>query len=381
MKLTSFAQRPTQAEHAARDAGSGGAAAGRPSVLTLPEPRRQTHSIRASALVFEDPLSRELLAYLERVAPSDATVLIHGETGTGKELVARHVHALSHRRNAPFVAVNCAALNESLLDSELFGHRKGAFTGADRDREGWFETAHRGTLFLDEIGDLPAAAQVKLLRVLQEREVVPVGARTPTSVDFRLIAATNVDLKHAVEAGHFRADLYYRLSVADVRLRPLRERPGDIPPLVEHFLAMYGGRLGHSVPSVSPPAMQRLLSHPWPGNIRELENVLHHTLLVCPGPTIRAQDVYLPERPQSPEAHGASAGGADLQQVIVELLEQGVPDLYAEVEQTVIRTAYEFHRSNQVRTAQALGISRNVLRERLHRLGMLPYAPSRRPET
>jgi sigma-54-specific transcriptional regulator len=377
MKLTSFAQRPTQAEHAPRDAGSGGAAAGRPSVLTLPEPRRQTHSIRASALVFEDPRSRELLAYLERVAPSDATVLIHGQTGTGKELVARHVHALSSRRGAPFVAINCAALSESLLDAELFGYRKGAFTGADRDRAGWFETAHRGTLFLDEIGDLPAAAQVKLLRVLQEREVVAVGARTPTAVDFRLIAATNVDLKHAVEAGHFRADLYYRLSVAEVRLRPLRERPGDIAPLARYFLRIYAERMGDRQVRFSPQALARLQNHGWPGNIRELENVIHHTLLICRGDEIGPQDIHLPERPQL-VGEAAIAPEERLQQALWELLTRGTADLHATTERLLIETAYRYCGGHQIQTAEALGVSRHVLRERLQRLGIIPYPPSRR---
>jgi len=172
----------------------------------------------------------------------------------------------------------------------LFGHRKGAFTGADQDRAGWFETADAGTLFLDEVGDLSPAGQAKLLRVLQEREVVRVGERKPTAVDFRLLAATNVNLKAAVEAGHFRADLYYRLSVAELVLPPLRQRPGDILPLVEHFLKAYGKRLGYRKITIEPQAIKRLCQHAWPGNIRELENVIHHTLLICPSQNIRAED-------------------------------------------------------------------------------------------
>ncbi|MGZ8219865.1 sigma 54-interacting transcriptional regulator [Methylomagnum sp.] len=193
-----------------------------PPVLTFQEPRALTLSIRASALVFEDPASQQLLDHIERIAPSDATALIIGETGTGKELVARHIHALSQRRAGTFGALNCAALSETLIESELFGHEKGSFTGALTTKAGWFEAAHNGTLFLDEIGDLPLSLQAKLLRVLQEREVVKVGARRATPVDVRVVAATNVNLEEAVEAGRFRADLYYRFNVVTVRLTPLR---------------------------------------------------------------------------------------------------------------------------------------------------------------
>lgn len=346
------------------------------NVLILQTPQ-QAHSIRASALVFSDPASKQLLDYLERVAPSEATVLIQGETGTGKELVAHHVHELSDRRRGPFVAVNCAALSENLLDAELFGYRKGAFTGADSDRPGWFETAQGGTLFLDEIGDLPLGAQVKLLRVLQQREVVRVGARTPIAVDFRLVAATNVDLKAAVEAGHFRADLYYRLSVAEVRLPPLRERPGDIAPLARYFLRIYAERMGDRQVRFSPQALARLQNHGWPGNIRELENVIHHTLLICRGDEIGPQDIHLPERPQL-VGEAAIAPEERLQQALWELLTRGTADLHATTERLLIETVYRYCGGHQIQTAEALGVSRHVLRERLQRLGIIPYPPSRR---
>jgi len=353
---------------------------GQPLVLTLNDPARLNQlSARASALVFEDPKSRDLLAYLHKIAPSEVPVLIGGETGTGKELLARHIHALSARCRGPFVAVNCAAFTESLLDAELFGHRKGAFTGADQDRTGWFETAHTGALFLDEVGDLSPAGQAKLLRVLQEREVVRVGARKPIPVDFRLLAATNVNLKAAVEAGNFRADLYYRLSVAELVLPPLRQRPGDILPLVKHFLKVYGKRLGYQEITLEPRALERLCQHAWPGNIRELENVVHHTLLICPGENIRAEDVYLPDRPKIGGAEPASLLPLEeqLQQLLLTLLEQGQPDLYAYIERILVEAAYRYNAHNQVQTAKALNISRNTLRERLQRLGVIPYPPSR----
>lgn len=197
-------------------------------LLTLPPSPALATSIRATAQVFEDPKSQALLAHLQQVAPSDASVLIIGETGTGKELVARHIHNLSARRNRPFVAVNCGAFSESLVEAELFGHEKGAFTGALSAKAGWFEEANGGTLFLDEIGDLPMAIQVKLLRVLQEREVVRLGSRKSIPIDVRVLAATNVQLEKAINAGHFREDLYYRLDVVNLELSPLRDRPGDI---------------------------------------------------------------------------------------------------------------------------------------------------------
>jgi len=221
-----------------------------PLVLSLEGGNAQPLSVRAKALVFSDPISKKLLEYIERIAPSEAPVLIGGETGTGKELVARHIHLLSGRKG-PFLAVNCGAISDHLVESELFGHEAGSFTGAAGKREGWFEAANGGTLFLDEIGDLPLAMQVKLLRVLQEREVVRIGSRKAIPVDVRLVAATNVDLDHAVSAGHFRSDLLYRINIAHVRLPPLRVRPGDILPLAEYFLKSYSQRMGTTKPNFS----------------------------------------------------------------------------------------------------------------------------------
>ncbi|WP_377704627.1 sigma-54 interaction domain-containing protein [Pseudoduganella sp. UC29_71] len=249
--------------------------------------------VRATAFVFADPRSRELHQLIERIAPSEATVLITGETGTGKELIARHVHANSSRRDASFVAVNCGAFLETLIESELFGYERGAFTGAHQAKAGWFETARGGTLFLDEIGDLPLPMQVKLLRVLQEREVVRLGARKAIPIDVRLIAATNVDLAEAVRAGRFREDLYYRLQVISLPLRPLRERPGDIMPLTRHFLQIYARRLHLTDVSITPDAERALLDYPWPGNIRELENVIHRALLVSHDGAVTAYDLSL----------------------------------------------------------------------------------------
>ncbi len=263
------------------------------SVITHPHARELTKSVRATVLVFNDPRSRELLERIERLAPSEANALVIGETGTGKELVARHIHALSGRNGGPFVAVNCGAFAESLVESELFGHEKGAFTGALQSKAGWFEAANGGTLFLDEIGDLPPSIQVKLLRVLQEREVVRLGSRRPIPIDVRLVAATNVDLADAVVAGHFREDLFYRLHVATIQLPPLRERRGDILPLAEYFIVEHCRRLGYTSASLSPEAERKLLGHSWAGNIRELENAIHHALLVCRNRLIQPADLHL----------------------------------------------------------------------------------------
>jgi sigma-54-specific transcriptional regulator len=328
-------------------------------------------SIRATALVFEDPKSNALLRRIQLVAPSEANILIIGETGTGKELIARHVHELSHRANGPFIAVNCGALTDSLVESELFGHEKGAFTGAVSAKEGWFEAANGGTLFLDEIGDLPLATQVKLLRVLQEREVVPVGSRRPVSIDVRLVAATNVHLEEAVAASRFREDLYFRLSVAVLELYPLRNRPGDILPLARHFLSVYGSRLGSPQVRLSPATESVLQAHPWPGNIRELENVIHHAVLVCQDNLIQPSHLHLSRMESRTAPAKAVTREAALEEALIALFEEDAPDLYAQLEHTIMRTAYKYCQNNQLQTARLLGISRNIVRARLIQYGEL----------
>lgn len=345
-------------------------------LLRLPNTEEHPLSIRAKALVFEDPVSQRLLAQVEQVAPSDATVLITGETGTGKEIIARHLHDQSARRLRPFVAVNCGAFAESLVESELYGHERGAFTGAIAAKAGWFEAAHGGTLFLDEIGDLPASMQVKLLRILQEHEVVRLGARQAIAVDVRLIAATNVNLEEAVAAGRFREDLYYRLNVASLTLAPLRERPGDIVPLARHFVDVYAHKLGAQA-TLAPSAVARLLEHPWPGNIRELENAIHHALLVRRERQIVAGDLRLTTlRPRAAQSPAGAAGPSALERAFVELFEEDLPNLHERVEELLYRTAYRHCDRNQIQTAKLLGVSRNVVRARLAQFGDLP-APAR----
>jgi aliphatic sulfonates family ABC transporter substrate-binding protein len=348
-------------------------------VLTLPNADTLALTVRAKALVFEDPLSRALLDRIQQIAPSDATALILGETGTGKEIVARHLHGLSARRDGPFQAVNCGAISESLVESELFGHERGAFTGAITARRGWFESAQGGTLFLDEIGDLPLAIQVKLLRVLQEREVVRLGGRAPIPIDVRLVAATNVDLEDAVRAGKFREDLYYRLNVALLSLPPLRERPGDVLPLARHFLDVYRHRLGAGEVTLDPDSKARLVAHAWPGNIRELENVIHHALLVCRDGRVMPGDLRL----GAAVARPARAVGAPhdrwqaLEHAVRALFDEPAADLHQRLEQLVMRTAYDYCHRNQLQTARLLGISRNIVRARLIEAGDLrPAAAS-----
>jgi sigma-54-specific transcriptional regulator len=340
-------------------------------LLTFPNPEGLALSIRAKALVFHDPQSERLLEHVEQIAISDATALLIGETGTGKELVARHIHTTSGR-TGPFVAVNCGAFAETLVDAELFGHESGAFTGASHARPGWFEAADGGTLFLDEIGDMPLALQVKLLRVLQERQVVRLGARQAIPVDVRLIAATNVDLAKAVQAGRFRADLFYRLHVATVHLPPLRERPGDILPLAHHFLRTYGAKLGVDSPSLSPVAEQVLLAYEWPGNIRELENIIHYAVIVSRDGRIEREDLRLPYSPQdSPAPPRPEDWMEQLRQAVQHLMQEQRPHLYESMEELIVSTAFAHCGENQVRTARELGISRNVLRAQLKRFGLL----------
>jgi sigma-54-specific transcriptional regulator len=357
------------------------------SVLTLPSSAVSSPPWRAKAMVFEDPKSAALLTRIERIAPSQATVLIIGETGTGKEIVARHIHGLSGRADRPFLAVNCGAFAESLVESELFGHERGAFTGAVADKRGWFEAADGGTLFLDEVGDLSLGAQAKLLRVLQEREVVRLGSHRPIAVDVRLVAATNVELAGAVAAGRFRLDLFYRLAVAQIAIAPLRERPRDILPLARHFIELYAGRTGHAVtaapPALTPEAERRLLAHGWRGNIRELENAVHHALLVCQRGQITPDDLPLlaGRLAPAPTVVPETTGSADdpeprtvLRDVLRALYQEGSGALWSEIEETVIRTAYEHSGFNQLRTARLLGVTRSVVRARLLQFGALPRA-------
>jgi sigma-54-specific transcriptional regulator len=354
--------------------------------------------VRATAFVFCDPQSRKLHDLIARIAPSEATVLITGETGTGKELVARHVHALSNRRDAKFVAINCGAFSETLIESELFGYERGAFTGAQQSKQGWFEAANGGTLFLDEIGDLPLPMQVKLLRVLQEREVVRLGSRQPVPIDVRLIAATNVDLAEAVRAGRFREDLYYRLKVISLPLRPLRERLGDILPLTRHFLQTYARRIGENDVQLTTDAEQELLSYPWPGNIRELENVIHGAVLVSRNGVVTASDLHLPQLHPDWALYKAPFGGIAVRQFDTpvesanrqeearehqttamerfrrawrELLDSGEEILFEELERDLVLVAWESRQRNQVQAARYLNISRNVLRTFLKKAGVL----------
>ncbi len=234
---------------------------------------------------------RAVFKLVETVGPSAATVLVQGESGTGKELIARALHCRSPRRERPYVAVNCSALTETLLESELFGHVKGAFTGAIGHKKGLFEAAHGGTLFLDEIGDIPASTQVRLLRVLQEGEVKRVGANDTVKVDVRVIAATNVDLAEAKKSGRFREDLFYRLNVIGLRLPPLRDRPDDVPLLAQHFVSRYAPKSGKKLEGFTPAALEALTLHPWPGNVRELENAIERAVVLSPGPRIDVDDL------------------------------------------------------------------------------------------
>lgn len=371
-----------------------------PVVLSLEGGNAQPLSVRAKALVFSDPISADLLEYIERISPSEAPVLIGGETGTGKELVARHIHLLSGRKG-PFLAVNCGAISDHLAESELFGHEAGSFTGAVGKREGWFEAANGGTLFLDEIGDLPLQLQVKLLRVLQEKEVVRIGSRKSIPVDVRLVAATNVDLDYAVNAGHFRRDLLYRINIAHVKLPPLRDRPGDILPLAEYFLKSYSQRMGSRQPQFSAEAIDLLLGYSWPGNIRELENVVHFALLVASSNTIDASHLKVTggwdtgttrSTPQSlPNVNVIAQNNAPSTQAanlvvnntkddplsIIALqlrrlfTEYGDGAHFEALESLIVHQAFSYVRSNQVHGAALLGISRNVMRTLLKRHGLL----------
>src|SRR5271154_4048147 len=250
-------------------------------------------------IIGHSPAMQEIFATITRVAPTRATVLLCGESGVGKDMIARAIHQHSPRKDRPFVKINCTAIPENLMESELFGYEKGAFTGANISKPGKFETADTGTVFLDEIGDVPAPVQVKLLRILQEREFERLGSNKVRHVDVRVIAATNVDLRAALEQGTFREDLYYRLNVLPINIPPLRERKEDIPYLAGYFIKKYQKDLGSRVESISDAAMQRLLEHRWRGNVRELENVIERSMVLAPGTVIEASDIKLDMAPET----------------------------------------------------------------------------------
>jgi two-component system response regulator HydG len=296
---------------------------------------------------------QELLDRIRRVAPTDATILISGESGTGKELVARALHVASRRGERPFVPVNCAAITETLLESELFGHAKGSFTGATRARRGLFEEANGGTLFIDEIGETAPGFQAKLLRALQEGEVRRVGESTPVQVDVRVIAATNQDLRRAISERRFREDLYYRLAVVPIRIPPLRERREDVPLLATHFLAQFGIRTG-APKTLTPDALARLVEHSWPGNVRELENVIEHSAALAAGPELRASDIQI-------EANAVGAGAPGTRKLA---------DAVEEAERSTIEAAVLRAGGDLARVARELGVSPTTLWRKMKRLGL-----------
>ena len=302
---------------------------------------------------------RDVFALVDRAAHSTATVLVHGETGTGKELIAQRIHARGPRARHPFVAVNCAAFPETLLESELFGHRKGSFTGAERDKAGHFELAHRGTIFLDEIGETSPALQAKLLRVVQEREVLPVGAARPHPIDVRVIAATNRTLSSEVEAGRFREDLYYRLAVFPIAIPPLRERTDDILPLAHHFIARHGAGDGKSGCRLSVASQRLLQTYRWPGNVRELENEIHRALALAEPGELITPKLLSPRVLGIMEAIDQASGAGDT-----------LRDSLDRVEAWLIRRALEMHGGRKAMTARRLGVTREGLYKKMKRLGI-----------
>lgn len=314
----------------------------------------------------------EMYGLLDKIADSPTTVLILGETGTGKELIARSLHERSPRKEKMFVAVNCAALTESLLESELFGHKRGAFTGAATDKKGLFEVANGGTLFLDEIGETTPAMQAKLLRVLQENEITPVGETRPRKIDTRVVAATNRNLENEVAEGRFREDLYYRLRVVPVRVPPLRERPEDIPDLVDHFIEKHAARLGKRVEGIETEAMTVLERYPYPGNVRELENEMERAVLLSdPGEPITAaslSEFFTSDPPLAPaRASPAGAGAAASEDAD----EGGLREKTDAFERKEIQAALGRNEGKKARAARELGITYQGLLKKMRRLGMM----------
>jgi two-component system response regulator HydG len=317
--------------------------------------RRLDEKFGFEGVVGSSPQMLALIERLKRIAPTDATVLIQGATGTGKELVAQAIHQNSPRKNKPFVALNCAALSENILESELFGHVKGAFTDASADRVGKFEYANGGTLFLDEVGDMPMATQIKLLRVLESGEITRVGSNTPLRVNVRILSATNRNLEEAIASGGFRSDLYHRLKVVTIAIPTLRERAGDIPLLIEHFVKQFAKRHGKTVKGMSLAARVRLGSYDWPGNVRQLRNVIESMVVVDCDETLDVDDLPLELEP--PSAGAAAPAAVDMHAGLAALV--GRP--LEEVERIFITETLKLTGGNREQAADMLGIGERTL--------------------
>ena len=314
-----------------------------------------------SDIVSKSPKMQRIFDVLQTVAVSDSTILIEGESGTGKELVARALHSHSTRSEGPFISVNCGALPENLLESELFGYKAGAFTGARRDKPGRFARAEGGTLFLDEIGDMPTSLQVKLLRVLQEREYEPLGGVQTVKTDVRVLAATHVDLRELVRKGAFREDFYYRINVVSLPLPPLRERMEDLPLLVDHFISRLSTQQGKAIDGISTEALKALLRHGYPGNVRELANIVEHGFVLCPSGLI--QQEHLPDWLQPTQGSQDPGAGATTLE---------------EIEKRSILVALERNHWNRTAAARELGIHKTTLFRKLHKFGIKDLPRSRR---
>jgi DNA-binding NtrC family response regulator len=324
----------------------------------------------AGGLIGASAPMRRVLELITKVAPSKASVVITGQSGTGKEMVARAIHRISERRDRPFIGINCSAIPASLMESELFGHERGAFTGADQRRLGCWELAEGGTLFLDEVGEIPLELQAKFLRVLEEQKLRRLGGKTEISVDVRVISATNRDLKQEIKAGRFREDLYFRLNVFNLELPPLKDRREDIGVLAQHFLDKFSREGGRRIQGISPGALQLLVAHAWPGNIRELRNTLERAVILCSTGTIDVGD--LPED-LARAARGAGDSSAFLK------LPLGLP--MREVEKEYVLASLGRLQNNKARTAQMLGISEKTLYNKLHRwAGTTPKAKDEAPD-
>jgi nitrogen regulation protein NR(I) len=342
-------------------------------IVSLPD--REEAEAAEETLVGSSTAMQQIYKMIGQVAPTEVTVLLRGESGTGKEMAARAVYHHSRRGDKPFLPVNCAAIPETLLESELFGHEKGSFTGALTRRIGKFEQCHGGTLFLDEIGDMTPATQAKILRVLQDRQFERLGGSERITVDVRVIVATNKDLEKAIREGSFRQDLYYRLKVVTLQLPPLRDRKEDIPELVRYFLRRFRADINREVADISPRALEKLMRYHWPGNVRELENTVKRALVIAKGHTLLAEDFLL----EGMDAEMGPAEHLDLEERLQKLMEPVFKellelsrrspgaDLMSELEKILIKRALQETRGNQVQAAILLGISRNTLRSKIER--------------